>query len=88
MHCYELSDRQWDRIASFFPHRTHDGNVGHPFNDPRSLVNGILWVLHTGILGVISLNATARGKPSSAASMPGARTALGAVSSPRCWTNW
>jgi len=45
---YELSDRQWDRIASFFPHRTHDGNVGHPFNDPRSLVNGILWVLHTG----------------------------------------
>ena len=48
MHCYELSDRQWDRIASFFPHRTHDGNVGHPFNDPRSLVNGILWVLHTG----------------------------------------
>ena len=48
MHRYELSDRQWDRIASFFPHRTHDGNVGHPFNDPRSLVNGILWVLHTG----------------------------------------
>jgi hypothetical protein len=32
MHRYELSDRQWDRIASFFPHRTHDGNVGHPFN--------------------------------------------------------
>ena len=62
--------------------------MGHPLNDPRSLVNGILWVLHTGILGVISLNATARGKPSSAASMPGARTALGAVSSPRCWTNW
>ena len=48
MHRYELSDRQWDRIASFFPHRTHDGNVGHPFNDPRSLVNGILWMLHTG----------------------------------------
>jgi transposase len=48
MHRYELSDRQWARIASFFPHRTHDGNVGHPFNDPRPLVNGILWVLHTG----------------------------------------
>ena len=22
--------------------------MGHPLNDPRSLVNGILWVLHTG----------------------------------------
>ena len=41
MHRYELSDRQWARIAFFFPHRTHDGNVGHPFHDPRPLVNGI-----------------------------------------------
>ncbi|MGZ3353666.1 MAG: transposase, partial [Isosphaeraceae bacterium] len=42
------SDATVSRIASFFPHRTQDGNVGHPLNDPRSLVNGILWVLHTG----------------------------------------
>jgi Putative transposase of IS4/5 family (DUF4096) len=36
------------RIAPLLPHRTHHGLAGHRFNDPRPIVNGILWILHTG----------------------------------------
>ena len=42
---YELSEPQWTRIAALLPHRTHHGQAGHPFNDPRPIVNGILWIL-------------------------------------------
>ena len=38
--------------------------------------------------GVTSRNVTVPGRRSSGASTGGGRTALGAVSSPRCWTNW
>jgi transposase len=48
MRRYELSDQQWARIAPLLPHRTHHRQAGHPFSDPRPLLNGILWVLHTG----------------------------------------
>jgi transposase len=48
MRRYELSDEQWGRIAPLLPHSSHYYQAGHPFNDPRPLVNGILWVLHTG----------------------------------------
>jgi transposase len=48
MHRYELSDQQWARLEPLLPHRTHRGKAGHPFNDHRPLVNGILWILHTG----------------------------------------
>jgi transposase len=48
MHRYELPDRQWARIEPLLPHRTHHGEAGHPFNDHRPIVNGILWILHTG----------------------------------------
>lgn len=48
MHRYELSDRQWARIEPLLPHRTHHGKSGHPFNEHRTIVNGILWILHTG----------------------------------------
>lgn len=47
MHRYELSDEQWARITPLLPHRTHR-QAGHPFNEPRPLLNGILWILHTG----------------------------------------
>ena len=30
------------------PHPTHHGGKGHPGKDHRTLLNGILWVLHTG----------------------------------------
>jgi transposase len=48
MHRYELFDQQWQRIAPFFPHRFHKGKPGHPWGDHRLIVNGILWILHTG----------------------------------------
>jgi transposase len=46
MRRYELSEPQWRRIAPLLPHRTHHRTAGHPFNDPRPIVNGILWALH------------------------------------------
>jgi transposase len=48
MYRFDLTDAQWERIASFFPDRYHHGKAGHPWKDHRPLVNGILWHLHTG----------------------------------------
>jgi transposase len=48
MHRYELSDAQWARLEPLLPHRTHHGKLGHPFNHHRPIINGILWLLHTG----------------------------------------
>jgi len=45
---YEISDARWDRIAPLFPQRTRPGKAGRPPCDNRPIVNGILWVLHTG----------------------------------------
>jgi len=45
---YEFSDEQWDRIAPLFPQKPHPGKAGRPPCDNRPIVNGILWVLHTG----------------------------------------
>ena len=47
-HRYDLTDEQWQIIEPFFPDRFHHGKAGHPFNDHRPLVNGVLWHLHTG----------------------------------------
>ena len=48
MHRYDLTDAEWRLIVPFFPDRYHHGGAGHPWNDHRPLVNGILWHLHTG----------------------------------------
>jgi transposase len=48
MRRYEPSDPQGARIAPLLPHRTHRRQAGRPVNDPRPLLNGILWVLPTG----------------------------------------
>jgi len=48
MHRYELPDQLWARIEPLLPHRRHHGKAGHPFNNHRPLINGILWILHTG----------------------------------------
>ena len=48
MRRYELSDRQWARIAPLFANPTHHGKPGRPAGDYRPVVNGILWILHTG----------------------------------------
>ena len=48
MYRFDLTDVQWERIASFFPDCYHHGQAGRPWKDHRPLVNGILWHLHTG----------------------------------------
>ena len=45
---YELNPRLWGWIESLLPHPTHHGGRGHPWNDHYTLINGILWVLHSG----------------------------------------
>src|SRR5258708_7260306 len=45
---FDLTDAQWQRIANFFHDRFHHGHRGRPWKDHRTLVNGILWHLHTG----------------------------------------
>jgi transposase len=45
---HELSQQQWERIASLFPHPTHQDGRGRPWEDHQRLLNGILWRLHTG----------------------------------------
>ena len=45
---YELRNRQWERIRPLLPHPRHRGGPGHPWRPHRRLLNGILWVLHTG----------------------------------------
>jgi transposase len=48
MYRYDLTDAQWEGVQPFFPDCYHGGKAGHPWNDHRPLVNGILWHLHTG----------------------------------------
>jgi len=45
MYRFDPTDVRWDRIAGYFPDRYHHGGAGHPWNDHRPLVNGILWHL-------------------------------------------
>ena len=44
----ELNPRLWEEIRPLLPDPTHHGGRGHPWNDHSTLINGILWVLHTG----------------------------------------
>jgi transposase len=48
MHRYELTTAQWECIAPFFPDQEHSGGPGCPWKDHRTIVNGILWRLHSG----------------------------------------
>ena len=48
MRRHELTDRQWNQIEALFPQRARPGKAGRPPSDHRPIVNGILWVLHTG----------------------------------------
>jgi putative transposase len=43
---YELSDRQWERIASLLPGKA--GDPGRTAADNRMFVDGVLWVLRSG----------------------------------------
>ncbi len=44
---YELSEAQWLRIESLLPGRA--GVVGRPGEDNRRFVNGVLWVIRSGM---------------------------------------
>jgi transposase len=48
MRRYELTERQWARIAPLLSHRRRGRGAGRPATDDRPIVNGILWILHTG----------------------------------------
>ena len=43
---YELSERQWERIAGLLPGKK--GDPGRHAADNRLFVNGVLWVLRSG----------------------------------------
>ena len=45
MRRHELSDSQWALIQEFMP--VSDG-PGRPWSDHRSMVNAMMWILHTG----------------------------------------
>ncbi len=44
---YELSEGQWRRLESLLPGRV--GTVGRPAEDNRRFVNGVLWVIRSGM---------------------------------------
>ncbi|MEZ6927592.1 MULTISPECIES: IS5 family transposase [unclassified Aeromonas] len=42
---YQLTDAQWGLIEPLFPHHRISGR---PTREPRQVLDGILWILHTG----------------------------------------
>ena len=44
---YELSEAQWRRLGPLLPGRL--GTVGRPAEDNRRFVNGVLWVIRSGM---------------------------------------
>jgi transposase len=47
----DLTDKQWNAIAQFFPPqelKPPGDKGGRPWRDPRDVVNGVLWILRTG----------------------------------------
>jgi transposase len=48
MERHELSDAQWARLAPLLPPQRRSGR-GRPAKDHRTVVNGILWRLATGV---------------------------------------
>jgi transposase len=42
---HRLTDEQWEMIADLFPPANR---MGRPRSDPRTMIDGILWILNTG----------------------------------------
>jgi transposase len=42
---HELSNQEWARLAPLLP---EPKQTGRPAKDHRTLINGMLWILHTG----------------------------------------
>ena len=45
MRRYEVTDAQWDQIKDLMP---KSQGAGRPWSDHRRVVNGMMWILHTG----------------------------------------
>ena len=45
---YELHPLLWKKIEPLLPHPTHHGGPGRPWHDHDTILNGILWMLHSG----------------------------------------
>ena len=43
---HELTDEQWALVQPVLP--PHTATTGRPPRDPRTMVNGVLWILRTG----------------------------------------
>ena len=43
---YEVTDTQWEIIKSYLGNTPK--KTGRPQSDNRKILNGILWILHTG----------------------------------------
>ena len=45
----DITNEQWQRIATFIPKpKAQPGKSGRPPQEPRDVLNGILWILRTG----------------------------------------
>ena len=45
----DLTNEQWQRIVEFIPKpKAQPGKSGRPPQNPRDVLNGILWILRTG----------------------------------------
>jgi transposase len=45
----DITNEQWQRIAKFIPKpKARPGKSGRPPQNPRDVLNGILWILRTG----------------------------------------
>ncbi len=47
MEKYELTSEQWERVKPIMPPET-TGKRGRPRKDDRIMLNGILWIAHSG----------------------------------------
>ena len=58
----DLTDAQWAVLEpTFRPRRRPDGR-GRPWTDPRTVMNGVLWVLRTGRRGTTCHRAIRRAR--------------------------
>ena len=44
----DLTDEQWEVLKPIIPARRRPHGRGRPWRDPRTVLNGILWILRTG----------------------------------------
>jgi transposase len=45
----DITNEQWQRIAKYIPRpKAQPGKSGRPPQNPRDVLNGILWILRTG----------------------------------------